>query len=257
MSVNPFLTTQPREFATTSSVDLGPAGGRIVGGAKSGRRVGEDDDGRDQGETSGQGRPRDERERNTQRQALARLILGAFDIIVEAPAGDSGASSAAAPLPAGAKPTPARDPDLEIAILEFMYALFHALDQFDEAEPEIEIVCRQVGYGPGATRAGRNAFAERLDLLARHVATVPLDGASVPGDTVPGFEGVDPRLARSYTEVLRVLHAGGRADRPGSSTTPRGQLGALLLRLANAMHVAATLGYGMPSAAGAMLRVRA
>jgi hypothetical protein len=257
MSVNPFPFTQAREVAATSPLDLGSGSARPVGSARSGKRIGEDDDGRGQGETSGQGRPREERERDTQRQALARLILGAFDVIVDTPSSAASAPPAPVPKPATAMASPVRDPELERAILEFMYALFHALDQIDDTEPLIEIVSRQVGFGPGATRTGRNAFGERLELLARHVAAIPPDGAPVPDDAVPGLEGVAPRLARSYTEVLRLLYAAGRADRPSSAATPRAQLAALLIRLANAMHVAPTLGYGMPSAAGAMLRVRA
>lgn len=257
MSVNPFPFTQTRELASTSPAELGTASARALAAARTGKRVGEDEEGRGQGDGSGQGRPREERERDTQRQALARLILGAFDVVTEA----SGATpsvppAASAPLN-GAKPAAARDPELERAILEFMYALFHALDQIDDAEPLIEIVNRQVGFGPGAVRAGRNAFGERLELLARHVASQPPEDLVLPADTVSGFEGVAPRLALSYTEVLRLIHAGGRADRTNAATTPRAQLAALLVRLANALHVAPTLGYGMPSAAGAMLRVRA
>lgn len=257
MSVNPFPFTQTRDVAATSSLELGTGSARAVGSAKTGKRIGEDDDGRGQGDASDQGRPREERERDTQRQALARLILGAFDVIVDTPTADGSAAPTPVPKPASAQPRPVRDPELESAILEFMYALFHALDQIDDTEPLIEIVSRQVGFGPGAARTGRNAFGERLELLARHVAATPADGARVPEDAVPGFEGVAPRLALSYTEVLRLLHAAGRADRPSTATTPRAQLAALLIRLANALHVAPTLGYGMPSAAGAMLRVRA
>lgn len=237
MSVNPFPFTQTRELAATSPIDPGTPGGRVVASSK-GKRVAEDDEGRGQGQESGQGRPREERERDTQRQALARLILGAFDVIVDAPVADAGA----APKRVDARPVAPRDPELERAILEFMYALFHALDQIDDSEPLIEIVSRQVGLGPGAARAGRNAFGERLELLARHVAAVPFEDAAVPDDAVPGFEGVAPRLARSYTEVLRLIHAGGRADRPNAAATPRAQLAALLVRLANALHVAPTLG---------------
>lgn len=255
MSVNPFPFTQTRDHATP--LEIGAAGARVVGSTQGGKRVGKDDDERSQQDTAGQGRPREERERDTQRQALARLILGAFDVIVEpGPAGPD-ATPAATPKPQGGKAAVVRDPELERAILEFMYALFHALDQIDDSEPMIEVVSRQVGFGPGAARTGRNAFGERLELLARHVAAEPAEGAPVPADAVPGFEGVAPRLAHSYTEVLRLIHAAGRADRPSSAATPRAQLAALLVRLANAMHVAPTLGYGMPSAAGAMLRVRA
>lgn len=252
MSVNPFPFTQTRELAATSPIDPGSTGGRVVASSK-GKRVAEDDEDRGQGQGSGQGRPREERERDTQRQALARLILGAFDVVVDAPAADAGA----VPKPAGASTSAVRDPELERAILEFMYALFHALDQIEDSEPLIEIVSRQVGLGPGAARAGRNAFGERLELLARHVAAEPPEDAPAADDAVAGFEGVAPRLARSYSEVLRLIHAGGRTDRPNTATTPRAQLAALLMRLANALHVAPTLGYGLPSAAGAMLRVRA
>jgi hypothetical protein len=254
MSINPFPFTQTGEFAATSPIDLGTPGGRVVASTK-GKRVAEDDEGRGQGQRSGGGRPREERERDTQRQALARLILGAFDVIVDAPAADTGTAAMAAPKPT--LPAAVRDPELERAILEFMYALFHALDQIDDDEPLIEIVSRPIGLGPGAARPGRNAFGERLELLARHVAAAPPEDVAVTDDAVPGFEGVAPRLARSYTEVLRLIHVGGGADRPNAAATPRAQLAALLVRLANALHVAPTLGYGLPSAAGAMLRVRA
>jgi hypothetical protein len=259
MSVNPFPFTQTRDFAATAPVELAASGTRAVSSTKAAKRVGDDDDAdaRQRGEGSGRGKPREERERDTQRQALAKLILGAFDVIVDTPSGAPAGPGNADSNPhrsSGAGAT-VRDPELERAIMEFMYALFHALDQLDDAEPAIEIVTRPMGIGPGSTRSGRNAFGERLDLLARRVAAVPSDSVALDVDTVAGFEGVAPRLARSYADVLQVIQGDKRVERTHSGASPRAQLAALLLRLANAMHVAPTLGYGMPSAAGAMLRV--
>lgn len=259
MSVNPFLFTQTRDFAATSPVDLTSAGTCVVSSATGSKRIGDDDDNRAPREGGSKGRPREERERDTQRQALAKLILGAFDVIVDAAPADASGVPAAPARTAGPAAAQAaeRNPELERTILEFMYALFHALDQIDDSEPLIEIVSRPMGIGPGTARAGRNAFGERLELLARHVAAPPPETQVPVADEIPGLEGVAPRLARSYVDVLQVIHGHRRADKPNSGASPRALLAALLVRLANAMHVAPTLGYGMPSAAGAMLRVRA
>ena len=256
MSVNPFPFNHTRDFAATAPLELGAAG-RVVNSAQGVRRIGEEDgrESRRQGED--RGKPREEREHDAQRQALAKLILGAFDVIVDdqAPPSNEPGLSASGRAEPDQPQSVIRNPRLEEAILEFMYALFHALDQIDDAEPTVEFVTRPMGIGPGSGRTGRNAFGERLDLLARRVALPPADVTPPAVDAMAGFEGIDPRLARSYADVLRLIHGDARTER--SSTAPRMQLAALLLRLANAIHVAPTLGYGTPSAAGAMLRVRA
>ena len=260
MSVNPFPFTQTRDFAATSPLELGSSGTRAVSSAMGSKRVGDDSEpegSRRRREGASQGRPREEREHDAQRQALARVILGAFDVNSDARPADTPDRAVADQHGAGPEAPHAvsRDPRLEAAILEFMYSLFHALDQIDDAEPTIEFVTRPMAIGPGSGRTGRNAFGERLDLLVRDIAVDPGNAWLKSTESLPGFEGIEPRLALSYSEVLTVLHGDARPERHGSS--PRAQLAALLMRLANAMHVAPALGYGMPSAAGAMLRVRA
>ena len=259
MSVNPFPFTQTRDFAATSALELGSSGTRAVSPAQASKRIGKDEaqGSPKQRDGTGQGKPREERERDAQRHALAKLILGAFDVIDDLPiveAQVSGANPQDEALANEARAA-ARNLQIEQAILEFMYALFHALDQLDDAEPTVEFVTRPMGIGPGSGRAGRNAFGERLELLAQRVAAVPVELAPGSGKFLPGFEGVDLRLASGYGEVLRLLHGDVHEGRLSSS--PRAQLTVLLLRLANAIHIAPTLGYGLPSAAGAMLRVRA
>lgn len=259
MSVNPFPFAQTRDLAATSALELGASGGRAVSSAKGSRRVGEEaeaDEARRQPHGE-HGQPREERERDAQRQALAKLILSAFELWPEPHPAQADTTPVADSAPPGTQPpkVAVHDPRLEAAILEFMYALFQALDQLDESEPTIEFVTRPMGIGPGSGRTGRNLFGERLDQLARNVATAPIEALTKGGDSLPGFEGIEPRLANSYFEVLQLLQVDGRSERPGAN--PRAQLAGLLMRLANAMQVASTLGYGMPSAAGAMLRVRA
>ena len=258
MSVNPFPFTQTRDLAATSALEHSTSGKRVVVAAAGSKRIAEHDDKnpRQHDEAAEHHRPRDERERDAQRQALSNLIVGAFDELVDAPAAstsqhavlDGGDTSGH-----GARPVE-RHPDLEKEILEFLYALFQALDQIDDAESTLEGLTRPFGAAGGG-RSGRSAFGARLDLLARRVASGPLELLPKAQAGLEGLEGVAPRLARSYLAMLGLVQGGGRTERPG--TSPRAQLAALLLRLANALHVAPTLGYGAASGAGAMLRVRA
>lgn len=260
MSVNPFPFTQTRDLAATSPLEHSASGKRVVVSAAGSKRIGEHDDrdSRRHDDDAEHPKPRDERERDAQRQALSNLILGAFDELIDAPAAST--LQQAAPVDrdtSGNRSRPAeRHPDLEKEILEFLYALFQALDQIDDAELNLDGMARPFGTA-GGSRGGRSAFGERLDLLARRVASGPVELLPAAQAGLQGLEGVAPRLARSYLAMLGLVQGEGRTERPG--TSPRAQLAALLLRLANALHVAPTLGYGTASGAGAgaMLRVRA
>jgi hypothetical protein len=258
MAVNPFPFTQTRDLAATSPLERSTAGKRVVVSAAGAKRIAEQDDmdSRQHDEGAEHPKPRDERERDAQRQALSNLILGAFDELIDAPAASTSQHAALDGRDTsghGAGPAE-QHPDLEKEILEFLYALFQALDQIDDAEPTLDGVIRPFGAAGGG-RSGRSAFGERLDLLARRIASGPVELLPKAQAGLEGLEGVAPRLARSYLAMCGLVQGGGRTERPG--TSPRAQLAALLLRLANALHVAPTLGYGAASGAGAMLRVRA
>lgn len=258
MSVNPFPFTQTRDLAATSPLEHSASGKRVVVSAAGSKRVGEHDDRdtRRYDDGAEHPKPRDERERDAQRQALSNLILGAFDELIDAPAASTSQHAALDDRDIsglGSRPVE-RHPDLEKEILEFLYALFQALDQIEDAEPALDSMSRPFGAAGGG-RGGRSAFGERLDLLARRVASGPVELLPKAQAGLEGLEGVAPRLARSYLAMLDLVQGGGRTERPGGS--PRAQLAALLLRVANALHVAPILGYGAASGAGAMLRVRA
>jgi hypothetical protein len=204
-------------------------------------------------------RPREQRELEEQRHALARMILGVFEP-AGAPedagatggsaAGEPGAEMSAAARDAASAAQTARDLRLEQAIVEFMYALFHALDQIDDAEPTL---AQRVLAPGGAAAAGRSAFGERLDLLAARMLAAPAVASGAAGAAHDG--GVPPRLMRAYEGVLHAIH-GAPTVAPGGAD-PRHALATLLRRLANAMHVAPTLGYSAASTAGGLLRVSA
>jgi hypothetical protein len=206
-------------------------------------------------------RPREQRELEEQRHALARMILGVFEpagALEDAPAaatagpaaGEPGAEMSAAARDAASAAQAARDLRLELAIVEFMYALFHALDQIDDAEPTL---AHGVLVPGGVAAGGRSAFGERLDLLAARMLAVPAVASSAAG--AAHHNGVPPRLMRAYEGVLHAIH-GVPTAAPGGAD-PRQALAALLRRLANAMHVAPTLGYSAASTAGGLLRVSA
>lgn len=197
----------------------------------------------------GRQRPREERELDEQRRALTKLVLGVFEVELEqeaapAAAGDAPAAGGAAALPR------ALDPRLEQAILEFMYALFHALDQIDDAEPTLAYGLAAPGHSP---TSGRSAFGERIDLLASRIAALPPTPLS-PSEGAAAAS-LSAGLELAHLGVLRVIH--GAAAVMDETGNPRLALAALLRRLANAMHVAPTLGYGTSANAGALLRVRA
>ncbi len=258
MSVNPFPFTQTRDLAATSPLEHSTSGKRVVVSAAGSKRIGEHDDkeSRQREDGAEHPKPRDERERDAQRQALSNLILGAFDELIDAPAPSTSqhAGFADRDTSGNGLRQAERHPDLEKEILEFLYALFQALDQIDDTEPTIDSVSRPFGAA-GVGRSGRSAFGERLDLLARRVASGPVELMPKTQGGLEGLEGVAPRLALSYLAIRGLVQGEGRTERTG--TNPRAQLAALLLRLANALHVAPTLGYGAASGAGAMLRVRA
>jgi hypothetical protein len=256
MSSNPFALSPTRDFAATAPGDLGAPGTRIVARANAVRRYAEDDPqgARQSGQGAAGRRPREERERDALRRALSELILGAFDAPAAtepAPPDDAG-TNPAFPGARGARAA-AADPRLQPALLEFMYALFHALDQIDDAEPTLEFAAFPQGLAN--PRSMRSAFGERLELLARRIAVPPPDARADPDPAPAGFEGVDARLARGYVDVLVVLKGAGPWD--GPEPQGRARLSALLRRLANAMHSAPTLGCGLTSSVGAMLRVSA
>ncbi|MFZ2651538.1 MAG: hypothetical protein WA210_15690 [Burkholderiaceae bacterium] len=202
-------------------------------------------------------RRREEREFDEQRRALAALVLGVFEARSESRAGEPGRSSAPASrqVSIGA-PLSSRDLQIEQAIVEFMYALFEALDQFDAAEPTS--IDRRHGARPDSAAAGgRSAFGERVDRLARRIAVAWPGPASDEG--LPAAASLSPsplsRLARAHAGVLSAIHSDGVFPAPASD--PRIDLSALLRRLANALHVAPTLGYAAAGTAGALLRVLA
>jgi hypothetical protein len=184
-------------------------------------------------------RPREERELDEQRRALASMILGVFEADTHPGGAAPAQTQAAAPPQAApdAAPRAARDPLLEGAIVEFMYALFQALDQIDDAEPTLAYRAAVPGHGAASARSG---FGERIDLLASHIAAA----AHAP-----------PRLERAHAGVLNAIV--GAAAASADTGHARSALAALLRRLANAMHVAPSLGYGASANAGALLRVRA
>ena len=233
--MKPLPTSRTRE--SIGAVEHGAMGARAVHSTQGVESPAQKDgaSARQHGEGGAQ-RPREERELDEQRRALAALILGVFEADPHA-AGTAHAHAGAAPQGGATTPQAARNPLLEPAIVEFMYALFHALDEIDDAEPTLAY--RVAAPTHGAT-SGRSAFGERVDLLAGRIAA-----SSHP----------PPRLERAYAGVLRAIH--GDAAAFVLASEPRHALAALLRRLANAMHVAPTLGYGTSANAGALLRVRA
>ncbi len=247
MAMKPLPTSRSRD--ATSPAEPGGAAGRAVTSSKGIESPAQKDAGAQQGEGQPQRRPREQRELDEQRRALAKLVLGVFEVQVDpkaaAPSGD-----AAAPTGTAA-PRQALDPRLEQAILEFMYALFDALDQIDDAEPTLTYGV--AGAPASAAPSGRSAFGERIDLLASRIAKAPPATATQGGSASVTSLGAGLELA--YLGVLRVFHAGAAA--PAEPGVLRMALAALLRRLANAMHVAPTLGYGTSGNAGALLRVRA
>ena len=119
----------------------------------------------------------------------------------------------------------------------------------------LELAALPGGLGSPIGRTGRSAFGSRLDLLARRFSAEPTFPLTFADPVAPGFEGIEPRLAQSYSVLLRVIHGDSSFER--SIQRPRAHLAALIARLANAMHVAPALGYGTNTRTGAMLRVRA
>lgn len=235
MAMKPLPTSRTRDAA--GSAEHGAMGGRAVNATKGVESPGQRDAAamRHHGDAGGQPRPREERELDEQRRALASLILGVFE--AGAGSGHAPAQTSAAAQGSAAAAPEARNLLLEQAIVEFMYALFHALDEIDDAEPTL---AHRVA-GPGhAVSGGRSAFGERVDLLAARVAASP---------------NPPPRLGRAHAGVLRAIH--GDVQAPAEAGDARFALAALLRRLANAMHVAPALGYGTSANAGALLRVRA
>jgi hypothetical protein len=237
MSINVLANVRRRAFAATSSVESGPAGVRGVAAVSgSDRSMGERSARESREQRSGESEPRDRRELEVQREALTQWVLGAFEVVSERDV------PAAGPLPdsaAGERMAPPRDPRLEEVVLKFMYALFHALDDIDAAEPTLELI----NAVPGV-RAGRHAFGERLDALARRIAAEP---SASPGSAA--------QLVIRHAEVIQVIQANAR--RASAQANLGSALAALLHRLANALRAAPSLGYGAPATAGAMLRVRA
>lgn len=270
--MKPLSTSRTRDLAGPAEP---VASGRAVSSTK-----GVESPGQSHGPAQHQGarhaprRPREERERGEQRQSLARMILGVFEPPGSpggAPSGESrgesgseaggqsGGEHRGGELSAGDAPVAsdaasaaqaARNLLLEQAIVEFMYALFHALDQIGDAEPTL--AHRALAPG-GAAGGGRSTFGERLDLLAGRILAAPAVSASAAGGSLGS--GVPPRLMRAYAGVLHAIH-GEPAVAPGGAD-PHHALAALLRRLANAMHVAPTLGYTAAATAGGLLRVSA
>ena len=191
--------------------------------------------------------PRDQRELDEHRRALANLILGVFDQPAQQQGADQGTR---APGPADSEQRDAassaqRNARLEVAVVEFMYALFDALDEIDDSEPTLCVDPPAPVAVAAAQR--RSAFGERVDLLARRVESVA-EGPMEPSTATA-------RLARSHAAVLQAIHTD--SSKPHASADQRAAIGALLRRLANALQVAPTLGVAAPSTAGALLRVRA
>jgi hypothetical protein len=266
MAMKPLTTTRPRDLAgTTEPVGSAPAVSSIKGVESPGEHHGPAE--RQHGDGRTPRRPREERELDEQRRALARMILGVFE-----PAGSPADGASGAPA-GGQGGEPRRGPDgehsdggspaagdvasappatrnvlLDQAIVEFMYALFHALDQIDDAEPTL---AHRALAASGAASGGRSAFGERVDLLANRLLAAADATPGAAGRAVSG--GLSTRLARAYEAVLRAIHS----ERAGAAVDPRPELAALLRRLANALHVAPTLGYATSSTAGALLRVTA
>lgn len=241
--MKPLPTSRARD--ATGAAEQGA--GRSVSSTKHIESPSQKDVAADGQQGKGRQRPREERELDEQRRALTKLVLGVFEVEPEAesavaPAGDAAASGGAD------APRKALDPRLEQAILEFMYALFHALDQIDDAEPTLAYGLAAPGH---ALASGRSAFGERIDLLASRIAALP----PRPSDRGGAAASLSAGLELAHSGVLRVIH--GDAAVPNEASHPRIALAALLRRLANAMHVAPTLGYGTSANAGALLRVRA
>jgi hypothetical protein len=252
MAMKPLSTSRTRDVA-------GPAEpvamiGRAVSPSKGVELPGQANATRDPQDAEGHGqqqRPREERELDEQRQALARLIVGVFEVEGESGGGEPLREADPAPTQdAATAPQPLRNPELEQAVIEFMYALFHALDQIDDAEPTLAY---RVPASGSAAAGSRSAFGERLDLLASRIAAA---SPPAPGSSAEAAEfGLSPRLVLGYTSVLRAIHGDPALLTPASDTRPA--LAALLRRLANAMHVARTTGYATAATAGALLHVRA
>lgn len=243
MAMKPLPTSRSRD--ATSPAD---PGGRAVTSSKGAESPAQKEQGAQPGGAGPQRRPREQRELDEQRRALAKLVLGVFEVQADTEAALPPADAAAQPGSATA-PRPMLDPRLEQAILEFMYALFDALDQIDDAEPTLTFGVA----GQTAAPVGRSAFGERIDLLAGRIAALP------PAAVAPASGGYAASLSAglelAYLAVLRVFNADAAA--PAEPGLLRQALAALLRRLANAMHVAPTLGYGTSGNAGALLRVRA
>ncbi len=245
MAMKPLPTSRAREVAGAAE----QGAGRSVGSTKSIESPSEKDGGADKQHGNGRQRSREERELDEQRRALTKLVLGVFEVDLEVPSAAQPPRDAAAPGGAGA-PRKLLDPRLEQSILEFMYALFHALDQIDDAEPTLALGLAASGASPPS---GRSAFGERIDLLASRIALLPTAAAHPAGTSAA--PSLSAGLEVAHLGVLRVIH--GDAAVPDEVAHPRLALAALLRRLANAMHVAPTLGYGSSANAGALLRVRA
>ncbi len=244
--MKPLPTSRTRDVAGATD----PGAGRSVSSTKSTESPSEKDVAADRERGEGRQRPREERELDEQRRALTKLVLGVFE--VEHEVGSAAAPADAAAAAGGADgPRKALDRRLEQAILDFMYALFHALDQIDDAEPTLALGLGAPGHAPPS---GRSAFGERIDLLASRIAALP----STPAPADPAGAAalsLSAGLELAHAGVLRVIH--GDAAVPNEPGHPRVALAALLRRLANAMHVAPTLGYGSSANAGALLRARA
>lgn len=233
--MKPLSTSRTRE--ATGAPEHGAMGVRAVNPSRGVDSQAQSDaaSGRQHSE-GGQPRPREERELDEQRRALASLILGVFEADPHS-AGTTQAQSGAPAQDGATPPRPARNPLLEPAIVEFMYALFQALDEIDDAEPTLAVRVSVPAHGASS---GRSAFGERIDHL----------GSRIAASNHPPL-----RLASAHAGVVRAIH--GEAGALAQAHGPRHALAALLRRLANAMHVAPTLGYGSSANAGAMLRVRA
>ena len=246
MSMKPLPTSRTRDVAGATD----PGAGRSVSSTRSIESPSQKDVAADRERGEGRHRPREERELDEQRRALTKLVLGVFEVEpdagpVAAPAGDAGASGSAN------SPRKELDPRLEQSILDFMYALFHALDQIDDAEPTLALGLAAPSHAPPS---GRSAFGERIDMLASRIAVLPSTPAPADPTSAAGLS-LSAGLELAHAGVLRAIH--GDAAVSIEAAHPRLALAALLRRLANAMHVAPTLGYGSSANAGALLRVRA
>ena len=252
MAMKPLSTSRTRDVA-------GPAepvamSGRAVSPSKGVELPGQANPTQDPRDAPGHGRqqpPREEHELDEQRQALARLIVGVFEAEGESAGGEAVREVDPPPAQdAATAPQPLRNPELEQAVIEFMYALFHALDQIDDAEPTLAY---RVPASGSAAVGSRSAFGERLDLLASRIAAA---APAAPGSSADAAaSSLSPRLVLGYTCVLRAIHGDPALLTPPSDARPA--LAALLRRLANTMHVARTTGYATAATAGALLHVRA